>query len=436
METKISLIGAGSASFGLKTIFDIAQAEDLNGSTLVLIDINKKKLDIMKKVAEKLDERFNANLKIEASTNAKEVLSGSQFVVISAEKERMKRWYIDFRIPSKYGFKHVIGECGGPGGLAHTLRVIPLILEICRDIEDYCANALVLNYTNPEGRICLGISRYTKLKAVGLCPGIYETIEKISPLMGVDPDKVEAIAAGLNHFTWILDLRLKDGRDLYPLLREKLSENPEFEPLCQELFHTFGLFPSPGDNHVGEYVPYAWEKTPVEVRGLNWLRSIDKGGKRFERVSSIASGKMPEEEFKELSDQYLLRTRSMAVKIMVSVTENKRYMEYAVNLPNKGYITNLPENVIVEVPGIVDASGVRGVGIGALPKGIAALCQLQATIQELSVEAAAEGSYHKALQALLVDPVINHLDNAKVMLRELLDAHAPLLPQFAIQEEQ
>lgn len=430
METKISLIGAGSASFGLTTIFDIAHAESLHGSTLALIDINEKKLNVMKKVAEKFNERLNADLVIEASSNAREVLAGSRFVVISAEKERMRRWYMDFEIPFKYGFKQVLGECGGPGGLAHTLRVVPLVLEICRDIEDLCPDAYVLNYTNPEGRVCLAINRYTRLMAIGLCPGIYETIENVSSLMGLHPDQVEAVAAGLNHFTWIFELRGKDGKDLYPLFKEKLQLNPNFEPLCQELFRTFGFFPSPSDNHVGEYVPYAWEKTPEETRGLNWLKLIDKGGKKFERISSIASGASSEEEFEGFFDQYLLRDMSMAVRIIAAITENRRYMEYAVNVPNKGYITNLPENVIVEVPGIVDANGIRGVGMGDLPKAIGALCQLQATIQELSVEAAVEGSYDKALQALLIDPVINHLDNAKAMLKDLIKAHAALLPKF------
>jgi len=182
MTAKISLLGAGSASFGLKTLYDIARSKELHGSAVALIDVNEEKLEIMGKVAEKLDRHFSSQLKIESSTNAEKALEGSEFVIISAEKERMKRWKMDFEIPFKHGIKQVIGECGGPGGLAHTLRVVPLILDICQDIEDHCKDALVLNYSNPEARVTLAINKYTKLKAFGLCPGIYERLEAFTEL--------------------------------------------------------------------------------------------------------------------------------------------------------------------------------------------------------------------------------------------------------------
>jgi len=430
METKIALIGAGSASFGLGTIHDIAGSETLHGSTLILVDIDKAKLNAMAKVAEKLNAHFGARLRIEASTSSKDVLGGSEFVIVSAEKERMQRWIMDFEIPLKYGFKQVIGENGGPGGLAHTLRVVPLILEICKHIEDQCPDALVLNYTNPEGRVCLAINRATKLNAVGLCPGIYGVMGSFASLLGVPHKDMEAIAAGLNHFTWILELRLKDGRDAYPLLRERLKENPYFEPLSQELFNLFGYFPSPSDNHVGEYVPYAWDKVPEKIRGINWIRGVEKAARRLEdTISKLLTQGLSEETL-----QGAFMEKGMAVNIITAMIENKRHYECAVNVPNNGYVTNLSHGTVVEVPAVVDASGVHGIGVGALPKGIAAMCQLQATIQELSVEAAVKGSHDKALQALLIDPIVNHLDNAKAMLEELLRVHAPLLPQFGPEE--
>ena len=427
IKTKIALIGAGSASFGFGTIYDIVKSESLHGSTLALIDIDSEKLKLMEKVAEKLNTDFKAGLKIEASTDAKDVLDGSEFVIISAEKERIKRWKMDYEIPLKYGIKQVLGENGGPGGLAHTLRVVPLILEICKDIEDYCPDALILNYTNPEGRVCLAIKKATKLNVVGLCPGIYGKIRSLASLLNTNYEDLEAIAAGLNHFTWILELRFKNGKSAYPMLREKLKNNPDFEPLSQELFYSFGYYPSPSDNHVGEYVPYAWEKVPEKVRGINWIKSCEEAAKKLEDTMS----KLLTQSFSEEHLQKMRMEKGMAVNIITAIIENKRYLEYAVNIPNNGYITNLSQGVIVEVPAIVDSSGIRGVGIGALPKGIAALVQLQATITELSVEAAIEGSYEKALEALLIDPVVNNIDAAKAILDEFLKVHAPLLPQFS-----
>lgn len=425
MVTKISLVGAGSATFGLVTLYDIASTVGLHGSTVALIDVDAERLKVMQKVAERFNEHFNARLKIEASTKAEEVLDASEFVIIFAEKERMKRWKMDFEIPVKHGIKQVIGECGGPGGLAHTLRVVPLVLDICRDVEDRCPDALVLNYTNPEGRVTLAINRYTKLKGFGLCTGIYERLEALTYLFDIGIEQFEPLAAGLNHFTWLLDLRFEDGTNAYPLLRKKLKEKLNFEPLCRELFYAFGYYPSPSDNHVGEFIWYAWDKVPEEIRGMNWILLMEKFGEEIQQMAlSIAKGEAP--VARPLPDYGL----SPAIKIIDATAENKRHYDYAVNMLNKGYITNLPQDVVVEIPAFTDGSGIRGVGLGSLPKAIANLCHVQATIQGLAVEAAFEGSYEKALQALLIDPVVHDLHAAKATLDELLEVHAPLLPQF------
>ena len=431
MTTKISLIGAGSASFGLKTLYDIARSKDLSGSSIALIDVNEQKLGIMSKVAERLDKHFNSGLKVESSTDAKEALEGSDFVIISAEKERMARWKMDFEIPFKHGIKQVIGECGGPGGLAHTLRVVPLILDICRDIEDHCKDAVVLNYSNPEARVTLAIKRYTKLDAFGLCPGIYERLEAFTELFKVKIEEFEPFAAGLNHFSWLLDLRFKDGTDAYPILDEKLKENPDFEPLCRELYRAFHCYPSPSDNHCGEYVPYAWEKVPEKIRGMNWIISCERGGEKIQKiVLSIAKGECSLRALR-LRPRWWWRMISPAIGIITSITQNKRSFEHAVNMLNNGYVNNLPQSIVAEVPAVVDSSGIHGVGVGSLPKAIANLCNTQGTIQELAVEAAQEGSYEKAFQALMIDPIVHNLEAAKATLDELLEAHAPLLPQFS-----
>lgn len=422
--TKISLVGAGSASFGLETLHDIARSAELKGSTVALIDIDQEKLTIMRKVADRLNRHFRSSIKIETSTEGEKVLDGTEFVIVSAEKERMKRWRMDFAIPFKHGIRQVIGECGGPGGLAHTLRVVPLILDICREVEDRCKDALVLNYTNPEARVTLAIRRYSRLKGYGLCPGIYERLEAFAKLFGVKVEEFEPFAAGLNHFTWLLDLRFKDGTDAYPRLEEKLREKPDFEPLCRELYKAFHHYPSPSDNHCGEYVGYAWEKVPRNLRGTNWIGMMEKWGESVQKLAlSIAEGEYPVESLPR-------REVSLAVRIINAMVENRRHYEHAVNMPNEGYVNNLPESIVVEVPAVVDKSGIRGVGVGSLPKAIANLCNTQGTIQELAVEAAFEGSYDKALQALLIDPAIQNLDAAKAVLDELLKAHAPLLPQF------
>jgi len=427
MATKISLIGAGSASFGLKTLYDIARSQELHGSTVALIDVNEEKLNIMQKVAKRLNKHFKSDLKIEASTEAKKVLGGSEFVIISADKEYMKRWKMDFEIPFKHGIKQAIGggSGGGPGGLAHSLRVVPLILDICQDIEDHCKDALVINYTNPEAQVILAINRYTKLRGYGSCPGIYDRLEAFSGLFGVKTEEFEPFAAGLNHFTWLLDLRFKDGTDVYPRLDEKLRERPDFEPLCRELYYAFHYYPSPSDLYCSEYIGYGWEKIPEEKRGMNYIhRNEEREGKIQNVALSFAMGACSPEALP------LKQEMSEAIRILNVMVQNKRHYEYAVNLPNKGYINNLPQDIVVEVPAVVDKGGIHGVGVGSLPKPIANLCSTHGAIQELAVEAAVEGSYEKALQALLINPIVHDLEAAKATLDELLEAHAPLLPHF------
>lgn len=445
MDVKISLVGAGSASFGLETLYDIASSEELRNSTVALIDIDENKLKVMTRVAERFNEYFRAGLKLESYTSTREGLSGSDFVIIAVEKERMKRWWLDYQIPHKYGIKQVIGECGGPGGLAHTLRIVPLVLEICRDVEDLCPNALIMNYSNPEAKVAYAVSRYTKLKVVGLCPGIYGRMTWLSTVLG---RQVEALAAGLNHFTWILKLWFKDsGEDAYPTVMERLKQRRELkvssedvnrdpllvkQPLSRVLCLTYGYYPSPSDGHVGEYISYAWELVPDEERGDNWLRGVENWSERIrETAMKIAAGELTVERYK--APELIRGEKGQAVNIIRAMLSNRRYFEYAVNVPNKGVIDNLPSDIVVEVPAVVDGSGIHPIHVGRLPTGIDALCYTQAIIQRLSVEAAYEGSYEKALQALLIDPVVHDAEAAKKTLDEFLEVHAPLLPQFNMQ---
>jgi alpha-galactosidase len=422
---KIAMIGAGSATFGLRTLLELVSTPSLYGSTLMLIDIDKERLTLMKKVSERFNEEFNAKLKIETSLTTKKGLDDMDFAIISIEKDRMYRWKLDFEIPFKYGVKQVLGENGGPGGLSHTLRVIPLVLEVAQDIQDQNKNALVFNYTNPEARVTYALNRYTKLKVIGLCTGIYERIDSFSNFLKINREDIDIFAAGLNHFTWILEFKHRNGKNLYPLLDEKLKEDKNFEPLCRELYRIFGLYPSPSDEHVGEYISFAWNKVSEEVRGMNWINYVERRGKEAqENAQLIALGKKSP---KLLTLPFI---RGRAVEIIGAIIENRKYFVPAVNLPNKGNITNLPRDIIVEIPAIVDGSGAHGLAIGKLPEAISAMLRTQASIQKLSVEAAKEGNKEKALQALLIDPVINDENIAEKILEELIKIHKDFLPQF------
>jgi alpha-galactosidase len=431
--TKIVLIGAGSASFGTGTLCDLfAAREELEGSTIALVDINPEALRTMTQVARRMNEATSGSFVIESTTDRCEVLPGAQFVIIAVAVKRNERWRL--QIPLKHGVKHVLGENGGPGGVFHAMRNIPIVLDICKDIERLCPDALVLNFTNPEGRICMAATRYTDLQFVGLCHGIGMSQDTIGQTLDLPPEEIDPTAGGLNHFTWVLDLRHKStGEDLYPDFKRAIEEKNVEEVkiggeygfgvrLCRYLMKTFGYWPSPSDDHVGEYLSYAWEYCGLEGYDFDAVdRATEAGWRQLRRW---AGGEEPVAE--------LLQHRSgeIAVPIITGVLGNTHQYELAVNVPNAGFIPNLPDWAIVEVPATVDATGVHGVHVGPLPEPIAAMCRTQIAVIDRMVEAAVHGDRNAALQALLLDPVVNGISQAEVILDEMLEVHKDFLPQF------
>ena len=235
--TKIVLIGAASASFGPRMIADAVLTPELRGSTLVLVDIDEPRLQVMTAYARRLNEAIGASLKVESTPDRTRALPGAEFVITSIAIKRDELWKLDHQIPLKHGIKQVLGENGGPGGLSHSLRNIPIVLSIARDMEKLCPDALLMNFTNPESRICLAVSRYTNIKFVGLCHGIGMAYDSIARITGLPMEDLEAIAAGLNHFVWVLDIRRKSSKeDVYPVLRAAdRTYDPGYYPLSRKL---------------------------------------------------------------------------------------------------------------------------------------------------------------------------------------------------------
>lgn len=434
--TKIVLIGAGSHSFGTSMLRDLFHArETLAGSTITLVDVNPAALRLMTGVAERLNAATGCPFVIEANTERTAALPGADFVIISVAVQRNQRWKLDFDIPLKHGVKQVLGENGGPGGLFHAMRNIPMILDICADIERLCPDALVLNFTNPEGRLCLAATRYTKLRFVGLCHGIGMAQTAVAQVLGLPEEEVDPKAGGLNHFSWIVDLRrTSTGEDLYPAFKQAMAERRVEEigipgyswgiKLCHYLMDVYGLFPLPSDDHCGEYLGYAWEFCGLE--GYHFDRADAGTEQRRAQLQRWADGV-------EAPDELLAhQSGERAVPIIAGVVTNAHQHELAVNIPNRGLIPNLPEWAVVEIPAIVDAGGVHGIPLGPLPEPIAAMCRTQVAVIDRVVEAGVHGDRNAALQALLLDPVVPTAAQAEAILNELLDVHRDFLPQFTV----
>jgi alpha-galactosidase len=244
-------------------------------------------------------------------------------------------------------------------------------------------------------------------------------------------DVLDIKAAGLNHFTFMLDIRHREtGEDLYPLFAERIAAMPpSFQPLGRRIFDAFGLFAAPGDGHLSEYVHWAhdpqtrpWEKYHLHL--YDWDAAEENRDQMWERIEEMAAGG-------PLSARVKRGSGERAIPVIVGVTENRNSYEEALDLPNEGYVANLPWDSIVEVPGVASRLGVRGMSVGELPEGIAALCRTQISVATLAVDAAILGDRDLALQALLVDPMVNDIDMARALLEEMLKVQAEYLPQFA-----
>jgi alpha-galactosidase len=341
-------------------------------------------------------------------------------------------WQMDLTIPHKYGVMQALGENGGPGGLSHTLRTVPLVLGIVQQMEALCPNAWLLNYTNPVPRVCRAIRRYSEIRAVGLCHGIGSTIDTVAAILGVEPGAVDVKAAGLNHFHWVLDVRFREtGEDAYALLRQR---EPSFRfgerRLWRDLFHRVGMMPFPSDDHIAEYLPFMhiasfgpWRKYSHDHWLLHWDGSHDRRDAMAAWIRDLADGIASLEDLREGSGE-------RGIPVLLALRDNLNSYELALNIPNTDTISSLPAGCIVEVPAVVSSFGVQGLPVGDLPAVIAGWCNTQVYVAELAVEAAVTGDRRVALQALLADPVVNDIDVAEKILDEYLTVQADYLPQF------
>jgi alpha-galactosidase len=436
MKPKIVLIGAGSHSFGLMMLKDIMNTPQLHGSEVVLVDISPEKVERMTRLAHRLNEMWKADLKLWCTTDRREALPNADMVVTSIERLHYELWSQDIAIPEKHGCRHLYGENGGPGGFFHTMRQVPMLLEIARDVEKICPKAWLLNLSNPESRLCLALTRYTKVKNVGICLGAYITQNTLATqYLGLRQQDVDIKVAGINHCHWVMDVRhATTGEDLYPAVRQRLSSmDPNREPLSQECLRRFGYFPGPADTHVGEYLGWGWKYLKPEQ--TSWIfQGPETDRQREAEVEFLSKGKgdIKDEEM-NIFNSLLIEggLRWQTIDILLSLLDNGNRYILSLNLPNDGYISNLKKDAVVEIPAIVGADKIYGLHMGEIPTAIAGVLEHQLYIMDLVVKAAVEGDRQAALEALIIDPNVPSPDVAAKILDEMLVLQKAYLPQFA-----
>jgi len=407
---KVALIGAGSGQFAQTVITDILAIEGLDAGTFVLVDLDPERLELTHEVAEQLIELVGKPWTVQATTDRRSALPGCDYVINMIEVGGLANVEYDYTIPLKYGVDQCIADTSGPGGLFKYLRTAPSWLAICRDIEELCPRALVINYTNPLSAMTLTALRATSLQVVGLCHSIVLTSYELADYADVPYERMRFRCAGINHLSWFVTLEM-DGEDLYPRVR-RAAEDPaiyERDPVRFDLLRQFGAYATESSGHVSEYVPYFRKRKEV-LEHYTRLNPDCEGGaraRRWPRERAEHEERLRSDLARERSGErvfYLERSLEHSSYIIEGHALNRPQVIYG-NVCNTGLIENLPQDSCVELACLVDQNGVQPAHFGRLPTHLAALDSAHIMIHDLMVQALLNEDREAAVHALMLDPL-------------------------------
>ena len=427
----ICFVGAGSAEFTRQLVRDLLSYSDLaeaaDGLELIMHDIDPRRLELAEGVTRIAIERHGSPARVRAEADRRAALHGADFVINSVNIGGHAATVTDFEVPKQFGLRQTIADTLGVGGIFRGLRTFPFLDELAQDMAAVCPQAWLLNYTNPMAmNVQFLARRHPELRALGLCHSVFWTVHDLCELIGVPLDEVSFASAGVNHQAWLLRWE-RDGKDLYPLLDDRIAADPELRRRVRvDMYRRLGYYPTETSEHSSEYVPW-YLHDPAEIERLripidDYLGISAGNADEIERlIPQVAAGRYvePEEEAAEYAPQV----------IHSLVTGTERTIQ--VNVANTGLIDNLPQGAGIEVAAHLGADGVRPQPAGSLPAQCAALNRAFLSVVELTVEAALTGDADLVRRAMLVDPntaASLPVERIWELADAMLAAHAPRLP--------
>lgn len=433
---KISFLGAGSVNFTTNVVKDIVTYPALDNAEICLMDIDDDHLAKITKCVERIKTELESNITITATNDRIEALKGADAVVCTVFNGDVDVWRHEIEIPKKYGVDINIGDTRSVSGIFRALRSIPLMLGICHDMEKYCPNAFMLNYTNPMAMLCKAMLTYTNVDVTGLCHSVQGTKDKLAEWVGVDKTEVDYVCAGINHLAFFIKLEHR-GKNLYPILKEKIKEEEYYnkEKVRNEIFKTFGYYVTESSGHNSEYTPW-FRKRPDLIRkycnenGADWnpgeyaysLKLRSNPNRYDEQIADWMS--------KELKKE---RGQEYAANILNARLGDGTPFTFNANLINNGTIGNLPYDACVEIPVIATKDGYERTFTGDLPINVAPIVSYTAQIENLVVKAWETKSKDMVYQAVSLDPLCSavlSLEEIKEMCDEIFEVNNNFLCDY------
>lgn len=450
---KIACLGGGSIYFK-RAVPDLLVHPDLAGAEIVLYDIDLQKVQAMSEVHEHLAEEAGTRCTVRATDDLADAVDGADYAVSSiggsgaviGERVYQSTFHAaDIRIPAKYGIQQIVGDTCGPGGMMMGLRAAPAYIEICREMQKRCPDVILFNHSNPMAVLCRAMVKYTDINAIGICHGVQGGIRYAAQILEVDPRELSTTWVGTNHYYWFTRV-LHRGDDVYPELMRRIreSEADEGRRMTRDLSRIFGYQVTyPQDDHVIEFYPWMTQAdSPSDL-------PYDMAHEAQERWEALPE-EMPstEESAAEVREAFMAEYREIVGNVslpegpsdtlmgegvgeMIASIELGRRTACVVNIPNGGCVPNLPAHALLEVEGVTDYGGVRGLQMGEAPMVLKGQLEKRIVWQELVADAAVTGDRNLVVQACLVDEMSIPPDQTEAMVDELLAASRDLLPQFA-----
>ncbi|RUT45188.1 alpha-glucosidase/alpha-galactosidase [Paenibacillus anaericanus] len=430
--SKITFIGAGSTVFAKNVLGDVMLTEALQGFELALFDINMERLSDSEKLLDSMRQSLGSRCTVRAYSDRRAALNGAKYVINAIQVGGYDPCTItDFEIPKKYGLRQTIADTLGIGGVFRNLRTIPVMLDFAKDMQEVCPDAWFFNYTNPMAVLTNVMNTVGGIKTVGLCHSVQTCVSDLFDALDMNKGGLKTKIAGINHMAWLLEVS-RDGVDLYPEIKRRAAEKQKeshHDMVRYELMLRFGYYVTESSEHSAEYHPYFIKKNyPELIERFNI--PLDEYPRRcIEQIKGWSD--MREKIF---ASQNIEHVRSLEyASYMLEAMETNNPYKIGGNVMNTGLITNLPKEACVEVPCLVDASGINPTYVGDLPPQLAALNRTNINTQLLTIEAAITGKKEHIYHAAMLDPHTAaelSIDDIVAMCDDLIEAHGSWLPTF------